>query len=377
MVFGTFGILSTELGFVGILPQIASYFNVTLDMAGLFISGFSFVIMIGSLVIPLIVGKCNRKHLFVLVLLFMSIFSFAGGLTHNFYVALACRIISAFFYPAYISIAFTVAGELVDPVDAPRAVSKVVMGFSAGEILGLPICTFFVNHGGYPMAMFALGFLNLVSCIVTLLFFPSIEGHVDVNFKNQLKLSRKPILILSAIGVAVFSTGFCLYYNYAASFLQIISHITGEFITFTLLLGGVMSIVGSWLTGRLLVKIPGKTVIVAPVVICINLALLLLFATSGNMIFMIVLSALFGFFEGVFTNIIQYWIITAIPQASEFANGVFMSMLNVGVTLGAVIGGFLIADIGLMAIIPASIIIILLSIILFASRMYKFSKTTS
>ena len=142
MVFGTFGILSTELGFVGILPQIASYFNVTLDMAGLFISGFSFVIMIGSLVIPLIVGKCNRKHLFVLVLLFMSIFSFAGGLTHNFYVALACRIISAFFYPAYISIAFTVAGELVDPVDAPRAVSKVVMGFSAGEILGLPICTF-------------------------------------------------------------------------------------------------------------------------------------------------------------------------------------------------------------------------------------------
>ena len=49
MMLGTFGILSTELGVIGILPQIAQYFNVGIDHAGLFVSLFSITIAITSL----------------------------------------------------------------------------------------------------------------------------------------------------------------------------------------------------------------------------------------------------------------------------------------------------------------------------------------
>ena len=38
MTIGTFGILSTELGVIGILPQIAQYFNIGINYAGLFVS---------------------------------------------------------------------------------------------------------------------------------------------------------------------------------------------------------------------------------------------------------------------------------------------------------------------------------------------------
>ena len=40
MMLGTFGVLSTEMGVVGILPQIAQYFNVDITQAGLFVSLF-------------------------------------------------------------------------------------------------------------------------------------------------------------------------------------------------------------------------------------------------------------------------------------------------------------------------------------------------
>ncbi|MGI6448160.1 MAG: hypothetical protein ACOX01_06060 [Methanobrevibacter boviskoreani] len=41
MMLGTFSILSTEMGMIGILPQVAHYFNITIDQAGLFVSLFA------------------------------------------------------------------------------------------------------------------------------------------------------------------------------------------------------------------------------------------------------------------------------------------------------------------------------------------------
>ena len=65
MMLGTFSILSTELGFVGILPQVAQYFSIGIDDAGLFISCFSAIIAVGSLIVPIVVSRFNRRHLFI------------------------------------------------------------------------------------------------------------------------------------------------------------------------------------------------------------------------------------------------------------------------------------------------------------------------
>lgn len=63
MMLGTFGVLSTEMGVVGILPQIAEYFNVNITQAGLFVSLFALTIAICGIFIPLVFSKFDRKKL--------------------------------------------------------------------------------------------------------------------------------------------------------------------------------------------------------------------------------------------------------------------------------------------------------------------------
>lgn len=370
LVLGIFGILSTELGFIGILPQVAIFFNISVDLASLFISCFSLVIAIFSLFIPVVVSGYNRRYVLISVLLVMSIFSFIGGLVDNFYLALICRIIPAFFYPAYTSLAFTVAGEIVPSCDAPRSVSKIVMGVSLGSVLGVPISSFFVNIGGYPLVMFWFGCINLLSLIVTILFFPSMPSCVDSSFSSQMRNVNWNIFLVSAIGVIVLSTGFTVYYSYASVFLQYVSGIVGSKLTLTLFVFGFMSIPGSWLAGKLLTKYPNYTMLIFPLFLCGVLGLL--YFLCRNMLCTILLVAIVGLCDGIFNNVIQYWILSSAPSVPEFANGVFMSMLNIGITIGTYIGGVMVIRSGYLSIFYGAISITILSVIFIAYRMIKY-----
>ena len=68
LAFGTFGILTTEMGFVGILPLVATQFGVNVVDAGLFVSLFALGVAIAGLVMPLLFSKVNYKKSLLLVL---------------------------------------------------------------------------------------------------------------------------------------------------------------------------------------------------------------------------------------------------------------------------------------------------------------------
>ena len=121
MMFGTFGVLSTEMGVVGILPQIAQYFNVDITQAGLFVSLFALTIAICGIFMPLVFSKFDRKKSFILVLGVFTIFSTIGAFVSDFNIALICRIIPAIFHPIYCGLALTVAAEIVEPEKAQDA----------------------------------------------------------------------------------------------------------------------------------------------------------------------------------------------------------------------------------------------------------------
>ncbi|MNY82008.1 sugar efflux transporter [compost metagenome] len=60
---------------------------------------------------------------------------------------------------------------------------------------------------------------------------------------------------------------------------------------------------------------------------------------------MVIFTTFWGIVAGVGVNI-QYWILSSAPKAPDFANGLFLSSSNLGVTLGASAGGFFISELG-------------------------------
>ena len=370
MMLGTFGVLSTEMGVVGILPQIAEYFNVNITQAGLFVSLFALTIAICGIFMPLVFSKFDRKKSFILVLAIFTIFSTIGAFVTDFNIALICRIIPAIFHPIYCGLALTVAAEIVEPEKAQDAVSKVIMGVSAGMIIGVPITTFVATNFGYQYAMIWFSIVTFIALIATIIFFPSLPGK-EQTYGDQVSVAKTGIFIISTLGVIFLNAGMYTSYSYISEFLNAITNIFGSELSLVLFIYGIASIAGNWIGAKLLNSNVNRTVLSFPIIFSI---LLLGVFTFGFMkIPTIILIAVWGLLAGIGNDISQYWMVSAAPQAPEFANGIFLSMGNVGVTIGTTIAGAVVLSMGVQYVMLAAIAVLILDLILLFIRTNRYT----
>lgn len=134
LTLGVFGILNTEMGVVGIIPIIADTFGVT--DSGCRLDGQSLCAdyrLLGSRR-AIAFFTVNRKTVMVLALSVFVISNLVSVFTTNFTVLLITRAVPAFFHPLYVSIAFSTAASSVSREEAPKAVSKIFAGVSAGMV---------------------------------------------------------------------------------------------------------------------------------------------------------------------------------------------------------------------------------------------------
>ncbi|WP_292893494.1 MFS transporter [Methanobrevibacter sp.] len=369
MMLGTFGVLSTEMGVVGILPQIAQYFNVDITQAGLFVSLFALTIAICGIFMPLVFSRFDRKKSFILVLAIFTIFSTVGAFVTDFNIALICRIIPAIFHPIYCGLALTVAAEIVEPEKAQNAVSKVIMGVSAGMIVGVPITTFVATNFGYQASMLWFSLVTFIALIATIIFFPSLPGK-EQSYGNQVKVATTGVFIISILGVIFLNGGMYTGYAYISEFLNTITNIFGTELSIVLFIYGIASIIGNWVGAKLLTNNTKRTVLIFP--IAFSILMVGMFVFGGSKMPIIILMFLWGIIAGIGNDIAQYWMVSAAPEAPEFANGIFLSMGNVGVTLGTTIAGAVVAGMGVQYVMIAAIAVMVIDLIFLFTRTTKY-----
>ncbi|MDP9739076.1 UNVERIFIED_ORG: putative MFS family arabinose efflux permease [Bacillus sp. B2I3] len=76
---------------------------------------------------------------------------------------------------------------------------------------------------------------------------------------------------------------------------------------------------------------------------------------------------------GIGANINQYWILSSAPEAPDFANGLFLTSANIGVTIGAGVGGFFIAQMGTQFVVLVGILSLILSLVTIFLRIYMYN----
>ncbi|EAL5963115.1 MFS transporter [Campylobacter jejuni] len=94
---GVFGILSTELGIMGIIPVVSENFHVSIFDAGWSVSVFALVITFCTPIVPLLCANFNLKKLMLICLLAFVFSSLISVFIDEFWQLLIFRIISAFF----------------------------------------------------------------------------------------------------------------------------------------------------------------------------------------------------------------------------------------------------------------------------------------
>ncbi|MBV7509363.1 MFS transporter [Bacillus sp. sid0103] len=373
LTIGVFGILNTEMGVIGILPSIADHFQVSIAKAGWLVSFFALVVAVSGPTMPLLFSGINRKKVMLLVLGVFVSGNIVSIFTTNFTILLMARIIPAFFHPIYCSLAFTVAAASVSKEEAPKAVSKVFIGVSAGMVVGVPIASFIASVTSLQMAMVFFAIVNMLAFVATLLFVPSMPVKERLSYGAQVSVLKKSITWLSIVSVILLNSAVFGVYSYLADYLKTVTNMSSNTISLILFVYGGANIIGTILAGRLLTKNAIKSVVTFP--FALGVVYILLFFFGQFTVLMAIITLIWGILAGIGGNLNQYWITSSAPEAPDFANGLFLTSANLGTTFGAAVGGLIISDMGIQYVVLVGFLSLILSLVTILLRNYMFTPT--
>lgn len=358
--------MSTLLSLVGLISVIQLYFNVSIYYASLYASIFAGALGFSSLITPALFSRFEKKKLIMVILIITALCNFIQFFISNYYIALVFRVIPAILYPIVVSSALTIVGKI-----SPNDTNKVVLGISAGSIVGLSVTSFLGLSYGFQIAMLWYCLIDLISLALTFLFIPKFEGNKE-PVVLQISHAKSKLFLISILYVFCMVMGISITYNYIPTYLNQVTHMDAQMLFITLLMMGLLSMVGTTLFGYLINKNGNRTVLFYPIGFTLIMFLVGSFAQLPFHEFCILM--VFAIFDGSAYTVAQYWVTSSVRGAPEFANGIFLLMTNLGIFLGTMLGGVIIDVIDILYIFYGSMIFMLLAIPFVLIRIKYFPK---
>ncbi|MDR0271121.1 MFS transporter [Paenibacillus sp.] len=366
IALGIFSIINTELGVVGLLPLIMKKYGVTAPQAGMLVSSFALIIALFGPWMTLLMSRWNRKRVLTGVLTLFAVFNLLSAFAPSFSILLTFRVIPAFFHPVYFSIAFVLATVLSDKERAALASRKVFLGVSTGMVLGIPITSYVANQFSLGAAFVLSAIVNGVACLGIAFMVPSTADELkSTSIGGQLGVLRKPVLWLNIGAASFILAAMFAVYSYFAEFMGQRPGMNGSMVSILLVVFGASGVVGNWYAGKLLGRSLTRTTLLYPVALA--LCYILLHYTGVSLIWIGIIVVLWGAVHTSGLIVSQIWLTSEAPEAPEFANSLFVSFSNLGVTIGTAVGGWLIARAGTIEVIWGGILFAALALLCIAA----------
>ncbi|WP_228451438.1 MFS transporter [Chryseobacterium rhizoplanae] len=372
LALGVFGITTTEFGVIGVLPELASAFRVSIEKAGWLLSAFALIVAVFGPFMLMALSSFKRKSLLIFSLLIFVTANVLSAYVTDFYLLLAVRMIPAFFHPVYWSIALSAAGKTSDPKEKSRAVSIIFSGLTLATVLGVPLAAFMADLFSWKSSFLLTAFINAVALAGVWIYLPPIQNKTETSkgFPGHIFYNKHlwiGLFLAFFTIAAMYST-----YGYMADFLKNITQMNGKQVSLMLFLFGTVGIIGNKIAGKYMSRFPFQTTLLF--LMLLSAIHLLIWYYGNHFAPMIWIVGCWGLVHsGGF--LISNINVTSSSDSSEFINSIFTSCGNFAVTAGTLFGGFWIARFGIENIVWSSIIgLILALIILLIKRKYTETK---
>ena len=337
LAFGTLGLGIAEFTMMGILPYVARDLNISIPVAGHFISAYALGVCAGA---PMLIVARKRplKHILLVLMALMLVGNLGAAMAPDYWLLLAARFISGLPHGAYFGVASIVAGKLADEGKSSEAVSIMIAGMTVANLFGVPLGTSLSHMLSWRVTFLLVGCWGLIVLYYIWRWVPVIEGLKDTGFKGQFRFLKTPAPWLILGATALGNGGVFCWYSYITPLLTNVSGFSAESVTALMVLADFGMVVGNLVSGRLSDRYtPGKVGTVVQGMICI--LLLMIFFLSPNPWCSAILMALCT--AGLFavSSPEQVLIIRVAPGGEMLGGACVQIAFNLGNAIGAYVGG--------------------------------------
>lgn len=337
LAFGTLGLGIAEFTMMGILPYVAQDLNISIPVAGHFISAYALGVCAGA---PMLILARKRplKHILLVLMALMLVGNLGAAMAPDYWFLLAARFISGLPHGAYFGVASIVAGKLADEGKSSEAVSIMIAGMTVANLFGVPLGTSLSHMLSWRVTFLLVGCWGVIVLYYIWRWVPAVEGLKDTGFKGQFRFLKTPAPWLILGATALGNGGVFCWYSYITPLLTNVSGFSAESVTALMVLAGFGMVIGNLVSGRLSDKYtPGKVGTIVQGMICI--VLLMIFFLSPNpwcsAILMVLCTA--GLFA--VSSPEQVLIIRVAPGGEMLGGACVQMAFNLGNAIGAYVGG--------------------------------------
>ena len=358
-----FTVLTTEFIIVGLLPSIARDLEVSVPQAGLLVTLFAFTVAALGPFLTAYFARFKRKPLFITILLMFAFANTLAALAPNIWVMGFARLLPALGLPVFWALASETAVDIVGPEYAGRAIAKIGFGIVCATVFGIPVGTLISDAWGWRSAFAILAVVALAKALLLWVYLPATHvARASVTLRSQLSLLCSPLMIGHIVlSVLVFS-GMFTAYTYLADILERLAGFDGTLVGWCLMGFGAVGLIGNSLGGRMVDRHP----LIASIVFSAFMigAMVALIPSIYSSLALAAAMAIWGITQSALFLVSHVRLMKAAPHAPAFAASLNIAGGNLGIGLGAMVGGQIIDTYGLGSLGFAAAGFILLSILL-------------
>ncbi|MFJ6893239.1 MFS transporter [Streptomyces hokutonensis] len=250
LAVGAFGIGTTEFVIMGLLPEVASDFGVSIPTAGFLVTGYALGVMVGAPLMTILGTHVPRKRMLMLLMGLFVVGNLISAAAPVFAVMLIGRVVASMAHGAFFGIGTVVAAELVVPEKRARAIALMFTGLTVANVVGVPLGTFIGQSVGWRVTFAIVAGLGVVGLAGVARLVPDLPRPEGAHLRHELAaLKNTQVLLAMAMTVLGFGGVFAAV-TYIAPMMTDVAGYADTSVTWLLVLFGLGMVAGNLIGGR-------------------------------------------------------------------------------------------------------------------------------
>ena len=340
---GAFGIGVTEFVIMGLLLDVGADLHVTLQAAGLLISGYALGVVVGAPVLTVLTRNWPRKTVLLALMAIFTLGNAACAIAPSYGLLMAARVLTAFAHGSFFGVGAVVATGLVAADRKASAIAIMFTGLTVANVLGVPLGTWLGQAFGWRATFWAVAAVGLVVLATIQALVPrDATAPEKMDWRADLAAMGRRSVLLGLLTTVLGYGGVFAVFTYIAPLLTRITGLSAGAVPPVLLVFGGGLVVGNILGGkladrRLEATVLGSLVALAAVLGALGVAL-------HQPALAVVFVGLLGVAAFATVAPLQMWVLSKADGAgATLASSFNIAAFNLSNALGAWVGGVVIA----------------------------------
>ncbi|MFH8793928.1 MFS transporter [Streptomyces sp. NPDC017941] len=341
LAIGAFGIGTTEFVIMGLLPEVAGDFDVSIPTAGLLVTGYALGVVAGAPLMTVLGQRISRKRMLMLLMGLFIVGNLLSAVAPSFGVMLAGRVVASLAHGAFFGIGSVVAAELVAPEKKAGAIALMFTGLTVANVVGVPLGTFVGQAIGWRITFVVVAALGVIGLVGVAKLVPDLPKPEGVRLRDEVGAFRNvQVLLAMAMTVLGFGGVFAAI-TYITPMMTDVAGYADSSVTWLLVLFGLGMVGGNLIGGRFADRALMPMLFVSLGALALVLAL---FTVSAHDKFTAAVSVmLIGALGFATVPPLQKRVLDQAAAAPTLASAANIGAFNLGNALAAWLGGIVIS----------------------------------